>query len=52
MTFKRAEQWLPMVGPDDVFVEIGSDRHEGSTIYFAELAVKNATVLHMFESDR
>ncbi len=46
MTFKRAEQWLPVVGPDDVFVEIGSDRYEGSTTYFAELAVKNGTVLH------
>jgi len=46
MTFKRAEQWLPPVDSDNVFVEIGSDRYEGSTGYFAELAVKNNTVLH------
>ena len=46
MTFKRTEQWLPSIGDNDVFVEIGSDRYEGSTTYFAELAVKNGTVLH------
>jgi hypothetical protein len=46
MTFKKAEQWLPTVGDNAVFVEIGSDRYEGSTTLFAELAVKNGTVLH------
>jgi cephalosporin hydroxylase len=46
MTFKETERWLPTVEPDSVFVEIGSDRYEGSTLYFAELAVRNGTVLH------
>jgi cephalosporin hydroxylase len=46
MTFKKAEQWLPTVKSDSVFVEIGSDRYEGSTTYFADLAVRNGTVLH------
>jgi hypothetical protein len=46
MTFKKTEQWLPLLEPDSVFVEIGSDRYEGSTTYFAELAVRKETVLH------
>jgi hypothetical protein len=46
MTFKKTEQWLPAVEPGSVFVEIGSDRYEGSTTYFADLAVRNGTVLH------
>jgi hypothetical protein len=46
MTFKKSEQWLPAVIPGSVFVEIGSDRYEGSTTYFADLAVRNKSVLH------
>lgn len=46
MTFKKAEQWLPTVESGSVFVEIGSDRYEGSTTHFAELARQNASVLH------
>ena len=46
MTFKKTEQWLPAAQPGSVFVEIGSDRYEGSTTYFADLAVRNGTVLH------
>lgn len=46
MTFKLTQNWLPEVGANDVFVEIGSDRYEGSTGYFAEMAVRNNTVLH------
>jgi hypothetical protein len=45
-TFKSAEKYLPEVSIDDVFVEIGSDRYEGSTEYFADLAVRNNTILH------
>ena len=46
MTFKKSENLLPPVEPGSVFVEIGSDRYEGSTTYFADLAVRNGTVLH------
>ena len=46
MTFKKTAQWLPVIKDNDVFVEIGSDRYEGSTTYFADLAVRNGTVLH------
>lgn len=46
MTFKLTQDWLPAVGANDVFVEIGSDRYEGSTRYFADLAVQHNTVLH------
>jgi hypothetical protein len=45
-TFKSVEQYLPVINQDLVFVEIGSDRHEGSTEFFAELALKHNTVLH------
>ena len=46
MTFKKTEQWLPPLGSDSVLVEIGSDRYEGSTTHFAEIAVRKETVLH------
>jgi hypothetical protein len=46
ITFKKAEEWLPPPDENNVFVEIGSDRYEGSTEYFANLAIKNKTVLH------
>ena len=46
MTFKKAEQWLPSMESGSIFVEIGSDRHEGSTLFFAAMAAKNGTVLH------
>jgi hypothetical protein len=44
-TFKLAEKYLK-VDTNTVFVEIGSDRYEGSTEYFAELAQDNNTILH------
>jgi hypothetical protein len=44
--FQLANQYLPVVGPDDVFVEIGSDRGDGSTRMFADTALKNQTVVH------
>lgn len=44
--FRLAEQYLPAVGPDDVFVEIGSDRGEGSTRTFSDIAQRNQTVVH------
>jgi hypothetical protein len=45
-TFKLVEQHLLSIEQDSIFVEIGSDRYEGSTEFFAELAIKNNTVLH------
>lgn len=45
-TFTLAEKFLEKIEPDSVFVEIGSDRGEGSTQYFADLAQQHNTVLH------
>lgn len=44
--FQTAEKFLPPASVDCVFVEIGSDRYEGSTSHFAKLAQNNQTVLH------
>jgi len=44
--YQLVDQYLPVVGPDDVFVEIGSDRGDGSTRKFADTALKNQTVVH------
>lgn len=44
--FKLAEQYISTVDQDSVFVEIGSDRYEGSTVELAQLAIKYNTVLH------
>lgn len=44
--FQQVKEFLPPVDGDEVFVEIGSDRYEGSTVYFAELAQERGTVLH------
>ena len=44
--FQLAKQYLPEVGPNDVFVEIGSDRGDGSTRMFAGMALENQTVVH------
>jgi hypothetical protein len=49
--FKSAHKYLGTVNSDSVFVEIGSDRWEGSTKYFAELAIENNTVLHTVDLD-
>jgi hypothetical protein len=46
MIFQAAEHFLPPASADCVFVEIGSDRYEGSTRHFAKLAVDKQTVLH------
>ena len=42
----NASKLLDKVEPGAVFVEIGSDRYEGSTLYFAELAARYNTFLH------
>lgn len=45
--YKKINDHIVWVNPDtDVFVEIGSERGEGSTRFFAELAVENNTVVH------
>lgn len=50
--FRRAEQYIKQIQPDDVFVEIGSARGNlGSTHYFAQLAHKHGTVLHSVDID-
>lgn len=43
--FKFTEQYLPSE-IDGVFVEIGSDRYEGSTEYYAKLARRVGTEFH------
>ena len=45
-TFEFARKYLPKIDPGSVFVEIGSDRGEGSTAYLAQLAKEHQTVLH------
>lgn len=50
--FQLTEKYLPPPDPQNVFVEIGSDRWEGSTEYFATLAVANSTVLHTVDIDK
>lgn len=50
--FQHVEEWLPMVPADSVFVEIGSERGEGSTVFFAKLAERHGTVLHTVDIDR
>lgn len=49
--YKLTEQYLPEIDHNSIFVEIGSDRYEGSTRYFAELAGKNNTILHTVDLD-
>jgi hypothetical protein len=49
--FQLTEKYLPQITADEVFVEIGSDRWEGSTEYYANLAVTNNTVLHTVDID-
>jgi hypothetical protein len=49
--FEFAEEYLPKVNDNSVFVEIGSDHWEGSTNYFANLAMKHHTVLHTVDID-
>jgi hypothetical protein len=50
--FKYVTEHLPVVPEDSVFVEIGSERGEGSTVFFAKLAEANGTVLHTVDIDR
>lgn len=45
-TFEFARKYLPKIDPNSVFVEIGSDRGEGSTAFLTQLAKENQTVLH------
>jgi hypothetical protein len=49
--FSLTEQYLPNINSGSVFVEIGSDRWEGSTEYFVNLASKNNTTLHTVDID-
>lgn len=49
--FELTEKYLPAATDNSVFVEIGSDRWEGSTKYFADLAIKHNTVLHTVDID-
>ena len=49
--FRSANKYLKQVNQDSVLVEIGSDRWEGSTEYFANLAKENNTVLHTVDVD-
>jgi hypothetical protein len=44
--FKKTHEYITQVDSDSVMLEIGSDRGEGSTLYFAELAAKYNTELH------
>ena len=45
-TYQKTAELLSSIDPTSVFVEIGSDRMEGSTLYFANLAEQYNTVLH------
>lgn len=46
-TYKNVDKFLTNgIEPDSVFVEIGSERGEGSTIYLSTLAQQHGTVLH------
>jgi hypothetical protein len=44
--FQETHNFLSQIDPGSVFVEIGSDRLEGSTLYFANLAKEYNTILH------
>lgn len=44
--FQETHNFLSQIDPGSVFVEIGSDRLEGSTLYFANLAKEHNTILH------
>ena len=49
--FKKIETFIQSIDTDSVFVEIGSDRGEGSTEYFSRLALKNNTKLITVDID-
>jgi hypothetical protein len=44
--YKISEKFIDYINPTTAFVEIGSDRLEGSTSYFADLAQKHNVFLH------
>lgn len=44
--FKKTHNYITNIDPESVIVEIGSDRGEGSTLYFAELAKQYNIILH------
>jgi hypothetical protein len=44
--FQETHNFLSQIDSGSVFVEIGSDRLEGSTLYFANLAKEYNTILH------
>lgn len=45
-------EYVKNVNPNSVFVEIGSDRYEGSTLYFADLAQENNILLHTVDINK
>jgi hypothetical protein len=49
-TFSLATK-LQQVAPDSIFLEIGSDRNEGSTKFLADIARNHGTVLHTVDID-
>lgn len=44
-------KYINKINPESVFVEIGSDRHEGSTLYLADLAEQHSVALHTVDID-
>lgn len=44
--YQQTHEYITEIEPDTVMVEIGSDRGEGSTLYYANLAEKNNIKLH------
>lgn len=49
--FEIVEKNLPAIDKNSIFVEIGSDRGEGSTLLLADLAVKSGTKLLTVDID-
>ncbi len=49
--FKHSQNYLDNIQSGSVFVEIGSDRWEGSTEFLANLAMSHSTVLHSVDID-
>lgn len=43
---------LQQIEPDSIFLEIGSDRGEGSTKFLADLAQRHGTALHTVDIDK
>jgi hypothetical protein len=50
-TFNLAKD-LQQIKPDSIFLEIGSNRSEGSTKFLADLAQQHGTMLHTVDIDK